>query len=137
MQYAPSLLLVDDEPELLSLVEHRFRQRGYRVRACDNVVAALAAARQESFDAAVLDRNVRGEDGLQLAQLLQLIHPQLRIIILSGHAEPPDRTDSGEWGVLEYMTKPCGFKDLENAVEIACLSIAEAYKGEVLSDAVP
>ena len=136
MTINPSLLLVDDERGILTIVERFLQRRGFRVSACANVVAALEAAERETFDVAVLDRTLKGDDGLQLAQTLQCIQPQLRIIMLSGHADPQSRAEAGEVGVFEYLTKPCGLSDLENSVRKACEAVAEAYKGEVTISAL-
>ena len=133
MTINPSLLLVDDDRGILTIVERFLQRRGFRVSACANVVAALEAAERETFDVAVLDRTLQGDDGLRLAQILRRIQPRLRIIMLSGHADPQSRAEAGEVGVFEYLTKPCGLSDLESAVRNACESLAEAYKEQVLS----
>jgi len=133
MPLDPSLLLVDDEPEFLAIIERRFRRRGFRVTACVNAPAALAAAEREAFDVAMLDRTLKGDDGLRLAQLLQRMQPQLRVIMLSGHADAQSRAEAGDLGVFEYLTKPCGLADLESSVRKACDAAAEAYKGQLKS----
>ena len=93
-------------------------------------MTALAAAENQSFGVAVLDRTLGADDGLRLAQALLCIQPQLRIIMLSGHGDSQSRAEAGEVGVFEYLTKPCGLSDLENSVRKACETAAEAYKGE-------
>jgi DNA-binding response OmpR family regulator len=125
MNHDPSLLLVDDEPELLAVIEQRFRWRCFNVTACPDAPTAEMVAGNQSFQVALLDRTLGAHDGLALASRLKQIQPQLRIIMLSGHGDAQSRAEAEELGIFDYLTKPCGLAELENSVRNACQSVAE------------
>lgn len=122
----PSLLLVEDEPELLAVIERRFRRRQFNVTACPDAQTAESVAGQQSFHVALLDRTLGAHDGLALAIRLKQMQPQLRIIMLSGHGDPQSRAEAEELGIFDYLTKPCGLAELENSVRNACQPVMES-----------
>jgi ActR/RegA family two-component response regulator len=111
-----SLLLVDDDPEFLEILHRRFTRRGLATTACRDTATALSSAREQRFDVAMIDRTLRTGDGIQLLKQLKLADSQLRVIILSGHAESAMVVAALEAGACEYLLKPCGFAEMEAAV---------------------
>lgn len=115
-----SLLLVDDEVELLRIFSRRFERRGYAVTAVDHPSLAEEAVRQTEFHVAVLDRTLRERDGLELMQSLHRIAPDLQVIVLSGHSGHEAERAAFERGAYAYLTKPCRLDDLEATIQRAC-----------------
>jgi DNA-binding NtrC family response regulator len=116
MESGCSLLLVDDDEEFLEILCRRFRRRGLLVASAIDPQAAIEAASRETFHVAVVDRSLPGQDGVDL--MLRLIdrHPQLRVILLSGHGDEEAIAQARNRGAFEYLVKPCAFADLEAAV---------------------
>ncbi|MDP3224580.1 MAG: response regulator [Rubrivivax sp.] len=109
---APTLLVVDDEPELRGLLAEYFGRHGFAVRVAPDAAQAreqIAAARP---DLAVLDINMPGENGLSLARWLREVHPQVAIVMLTTASEAVDRIVGLELGADDYVSKPYELREL-------------------------
>lgn len=120
MAVAGPLLLVDDDEEFLEILVRRFTRRGFNVTEATDPRSAMAAAARESFPVAVVDRSLPGQDGLDLMRSLHDRHPNLRVILLSGHGDEDVIAQARERGAFDYLVKPCSLADLEAAVARAC-----------------
>ncbi|MBE7416528.1 MAG: response regulator [Ideonella sp.] len=103
---APVLLIVDDEPELLKLLDEYFGQHGFRVLTAADAGAARTVLAGEEPQAAVLDVHLPDEDGLSLARWMRVRHPRVGIVMLSTAAETIDRIVGLEVGADDYVAKP-------------------------------
>lgn len=109
---APSLLVVDDEPELRGLLAEYFTRHGFQVRvACDAAQARELIAISRP-DLAVLDINMPGENGLSLARWLRDSQPQVAIVMLTTASEAVDRIVGLELGADDYVSKPYELREL-------------------------
>lgn len=109
---APSLLVVDDESELLSLLSEYFGRHGLRVRTANDAATARAIVAAEVPQVAVIDVHMPGEDGLSLARWLRVEHPGLGIVMLSTASEAVDRIVGLEVGADDYVAKPFELREL-------------------------
>jgi two-component system phosphate regulon response regulator OmpR len=108
----PSLLVVDDEPELRGLLAEYFGRHGFAVRMAEDAAQAremVAAARP---DLAVLDINMPGENGLSLARWMREAHPYVAIVMLTTASESVDRIVGLELGADDYVAKPYELREL-------------------------
>jgi two-component system, NtrC family, response regulator GlrR len=101
-----SLLLVDDDPDLLRLLAIRLKANGYAVSAVDSGPRALAAIAASRPDVVLSDLRMSGMDGMALFQEIQASYPGLPVIILTAHGTIPDAVDAVKRGVFGYLTKP-------------------------------
>ncbi|HWB11745.1 MAG TPA: response regulator [Pirellulales bacterium] len=116
MEPGCSLLLVDDDEEFLEILDRRFKRRGLFVASAIDPQSAMEAASQGAFHVAVVDRSLPGQDGVELMLRLLDRHPQLRVILLSGHGDEETIAHARGRGAFDYLVKPCSFADLEAAV---------------------
>lgn len=79
-----SVLVVDDEPAVLSLLAEVLSRSGCRVFTADSAEAALAVADEVELDVALCDRRLPGMDGVELLQKLRLQQPMCSRILISG-----------------------------------------------------
>jgi two-component system phosphate regulon response regulator OmpR len=110
--HSPTLLVVDDEPELRGLLAEYFGRHGFEVRVAGDAAQArqlIAAARP---DLSVLDVNMPGENGLSLARWLREAHPQVAIVMLTTASETVDRIVGLELGADDYVSKPYELREL-------------------------
>lgn len=115
-----SLLLIDDDDEFREIVARRFARRGISVVEASSGESALAAVEQQTFDVVLTDRSLHGLDALELIPEMKRIQPSVRILVLSGYANPESAAQALAMGVSEYLTKPCSLADMERAVQRAC-----------------
>ena len=101
-----SLLLVDDDPDLLRLLSIRLKANGYGVNAVDNGQRALASIAASRPDLVLTDLRMDGMDGMALFQEVQASYPGLPVIILTAHGTIPDAVAATQRGVFGYLTKP-------------------------------
>lgn len=107
-----TVLVVDDEPELRSLLGEYFGRHGFAVRAAPDALAARAAIAEAAPDLAILDVNMPGENGLSLARWLRDAHPHVGLVMLTTAGESVDRVVGLELGADDYMPKPFEMREL-------------------------
>ncbi len=99
------ILVVDDDADLRWMVNKYLSKHDYAVTLAEDGEKMRAALEQDSFDLAILDINLPGEDGLSLARYLRGNY-SIGIIMLSAAAEVFDRIMGLEMGADDYVTKP-------------------------------
>ena len=109
----PRVLVVDDEPDLRTLLGEYFGRHGFEV--CS---AAHAAAAREQLaggdrpDIAILDVNMPGENGLSLARWMRETQPRIGLVMLTTAGESVDRIVGLELGADDYVPKPFEMREL-------------------------
>jgi len=114
-----SLLLVDDDPDLLRLLAIRLKANGYGVTAVDSAQRALASIAASRPDLVLTDLKMEGMDGMALFQEIQGAYPGLPVIILTAHGTIPDAVTAVKRGVFGYLTKPYDADELLGQIERA------------------
>jgi DNA-binding response OmpR family regulator len=99
------ILVVDDDPDVLDIVDRCLADAGYRVATADNGPKAMDRIKSETFDLAIIDIGLPGMDGLTLTRSFKE-HTNIGIIILSGRGDTTDRIVGLEVGADDYVTKP-------------------------------
>jgi DNA-binding response OmpR family regulator len=109
---SPVVLVVDDEPELRSLLAEYFGRHGFTVRTVPDAAAARAAVAEQAPALAILDINMPGENGLSLARWLRESHPRIGLVMLTTAGESVDRIVGLELGADDYLPKPFEMREL-------------------------
>jgi DNA-binding response OmpR family regulator len=102
---AKTIMVVDDEPRLVSLVEAYLTQEGFRVVTAGDGRQALFLARQEKPDLIVLDIMMPEMDGYDFMRLHRK-EQETPIILLTARVEDDDKVLGLELGADDYLTKP-------------------------------
>lgn len=100
-----TILVVDDEPQLVRALRGYLEQAGYRVVTAGDGPAALAQFKHEKPDLIVLDLNLPGLDGLDVARRLRAASA-VPIIMVTARVEEADRLIGLELGADDYVLKP-------------------------------
>jgi two-component system phosphate regulon response regulator OmpR len=111
MPDVPTILIVDDEPEVREMLDEYLRKRGFAVFTADGGEALRHVVAEREVDVVLLDRRMPGEDGLSLAQFLHTHYP-VGIIMLTAADEVTDRIAGLQMGADDYLTKPCDPREL-------------------------
>ncbi len=125
-----TVLVVDDEPDLVETIKFCLERNGYRVLTAYNGFEALGAARTEEPDVVILDVMLPKKNGYEVSRLLKedqingSINKSLKIIILT--ARRPDSQKSAEFYATwaradEYLYKPFELDELIELVEKCAL----------------
>ena len=109
-----SILLIDDEPDLVSLVRFNLEREGYRVRAAADGAAGYEAAKRDLPDLILLDLMLPGMDGLEVCRRLRAESRTARIpiIMLTAKGGEADRVVGLEMGADDYVAKPFSPREL-------------------------
>jgi DNA-binding response OmpR family regulator len=100
-----TILVVDDEPEIVKLVRAYLEGAGYRVVTAKDGREALLVARHEKPDLIILDLTMPEMDGLEFTRRLRR-EKNTPIIMLTARVEETDRVIGLELGADDYVTKP-------------------------------
>src|ERR1039457_7242155 len=110
----PRILVVDDEPEAVELVEFNLKQAGYAVTTAADGAEALKKARSQTPDLIVLDVMLPEMDGFEICKTLRLDPATARvpIIMLTAKAAEIDRVLGLELVADDYLTHPFSPREL-------------------------
>ena len=114
-----SILVVDDDPDLLRLMQIRLTAAGYAVSTAESGERALAQVSVARPQLVVTDLRMGGMDGMALFEAIRAGHPTLPVIMLTAHGTIPDAVSAVQRGVFGYLTKPFDPKALLAEVERA------------------
>ncbi len=107
----PSVLLVDDEAPFLETLSKRIAKRELKVASALSGQEALDTLKARdgasNFDVVILDVKMPGMDGLETLAAIKLKHPNLEVIMLTGHATVESAIEGMKAGAFDYLMKPC------------------------------
>ncbi len=123
---AGHILVVDDDPSLLRLLDIRLQSAGYTVQTADSASAALARVERAVPDAVITDLRMDGMDGLGLLRELQRRQPGVPVLLLTAHGTIPDAVSATQHGAVAFLTKPVDREELMSELERALSLSAHA-----------
>lgn len=132
MPLVSSLLIVDDDLEVLALLKKFFVQHGYAVEVATDGPSLWAALARQVPDLIILDLMLPGDNGLALCQRLRLLHT-VPVIMLTAMGELSDRVVGLEMGADDYLSKPFDARELLARVRSVLRRAGESWPmtGEV------
>lgn len=113
------LLLVDDEVEFLEPMKARLERRQVDCLTAASGAEALAILEASPVDCAVVDVKMPEMDGLELLRRLRRLHPEVPVVLLTGHASSELGVQGMELGAFEYLLKPVELDELLDTVRRA------------------
>jgi two-component system, OmpR family, alkaline phosphatase synthesis response regulator PhoP len=105
---AKKILLVDDEPHIIMMLENRMKHAGYDVITASDGQEALTKAKKEKPDLIILDLMLPKLDGYKVCRMLKFDekYKNIPIIMLSARAQEADKKMGETVGADGYVTKP-------------------------------
>jgi two-component system response regulator MprA len=107
----PTVLIVDDEPQIVDFLQMGFAYEGFRVFAASTGPEALQATAEHQPDIIILDIMLPGLDGLEVTRQIRRAN-DAAIIMLTAKEDIDDRVAGLDVGADDYVTKPFAFKEL-------------------------
>lgn len=113
-----TILVADDDPEILTLVSRRLAKRGYTVHEAQDGLQTLVEARSKHPDLIVLDVMMPGKNGWEVAKELRAdpATKDIAILVLTAIGQTMNDMNSPLYGADDYLDKPFEFADLEARV---------------------
>jgi DNA-binding NtrC family response regulator len=120
------VLLVDDEEDYVRTMAERMEMRDVGSEVALDGQQALARLEEDVPDVMVLDLKMPGMGGLEVLERVKRLHPEVQVIILTGHGSAKEEVEARRLGAFDYLCKPVDINDLMESVRRA----GEARQGE-------
>ena len=125
---ARTLLLVDDEPNIVASLKRLLRSDGYQILTANSGSDGLALLQKYKVDIILSDQRMPGMTGVDFLRIAKEIYPDTVRIVLSGYTELQSVTDAiNEGAVFRFLTKPWDDQQLRRYIE-------EAFRYKELTD---
>ncbi|MBC7816376.1 MAG: sigma-54-dependent Fis family transcriptional regulator [Planctomycetaceae bacterium] len=108
------VLFVDDEPLIRQIMATELPDRGHDVTVCEDGASALKALAEKSFDCAILDLQMPGLSGWEVAARMKEIAPDTLAIIHTAHGSMDAAIQALRMRVFDFLPKPCSLFDLDS-----------------------
>ena len=126
-----TVLVCDDEPQIVRALRLLLRDAGFRVEAAASAQEALDRAALHPPDAAIIDLILPDGDGVEVTRSLRG-WTQVPIIVLSAVGEEDAKVRALQAGADDYVTKPFGARELIARLEAALRRVGAAAEGPVI-----
>ena len=113
-----SILIVDDDPEIVSMLSTRLGARGYKVSTAGDGKAAIELAKRERPDLVLLDVMMPGKSGWEVARALKQdpVTKEIKIVMVTAIGEHVNEITSPLYGADAHIDKPFEFEKLEKII---------------------
>jgi DNA-binding response OmpR family regulator len=129
-----TILVVEDEPGIVDLLERGLRAQGFQVRSALDGITGTEAALGGGVDLVVLDLMLPGRDGLEVLQEIHRAKPTLPVVVLTARGAVEDRIAGLDLGAADYLSKPFSLAELAARIR-AQLRVASQSRETTLSGA--
>jgi two-component system alkaline phosphatase synthesis response regulator PhoP len=113
-----SILVVDDDPEIVTLLSTRLGKRGYKITTANDGTRALELAKQDKPDLVLLDVMMPGKSGWEVARSLKQ-DPEtqdVKIVMVTAIGEKTNEITAPIYGADAHIDKPFEFEKLERVI---------------------
>ena len=111
------VMIVDDDPSLLEVLDARLSAAGFTVFKASSGAEALKILKKQTIDLLVSDMKMPNMSGMELFEKVCETHPFLPVIFLTAYGTVPDAVDAIKAGAVDYLTKPFEGKDLVRRIK--------------------
>src|ERR1051326_2251347 len=100
------ILIVDDEPEMCSLLSDILKEEGFTTETAASGEQALSKMGDCDFSVVITDLNMKGMPGLELLREVKRTHPETNVIIMTAFGSIETAIEAMKQGAYDYVTKP-------------------------------
>jgi two-component system response regulator PilR (NtrC family) len=115
----PSVLVVDDEPDLCELLSITLQRMDLNPRTAHDVATAQRMLKTERFDLCLTDMQLPDGDGLELVQWIQLYSPSVPVAVITAHGNMETAVRALKVGAFDFVSKPLDLAGLRKLVASA------------------
>lgn len=127
------VLVVDDEPRIVSFVSRALSAEGFRVDSATDGLRGLELARSGRYELVVLDLLLPGRDGVSVLSELIEERPEQRVLVLSALSDVESKVQCLELGASDYLPKPFALAELIARVRARLRQPASGPSGRYLT----
>jgi|WetSurMetagenome_2_1015567.scaffolds.fasta_scaffold29207_2 two-component system, NtrC family, response regulator AlgB len=112
-----TVLLVDDEPNILKTVSIALESAGFLVSAFANPLDAVEAVREHTFDLAFIDLKMQPIDGMEVLGEIRKLSPDTTVVLMTAHGTIDSAVEAIKKGAFDYLQKPFEYAELRHVAE--------------------
>ena len=118
MSKTASILVVDDDPEIVTMLSTRLGKRGYKVTTAEDGNRAIELAKRERPDLVLLDVMMPGKSGWEVARALKQdpVTQHVKIVMVTAIGEKTNEITAPIYGADAHVDKPFEFEKLERVI---------------------
>ena len=113
-----TLLIVDDDAPFRTRLVRAMESRDFKVFSAESVESAIAIARAEKPNFAVVDLRIGTGNGLDVVTALREAKPDSRVVMLTGYGNIATAVAAVKLGAIDYLAKPADADDIEAALMV-------------------
>lgn len=102
----PHILVVDDESSIRNVLRDILEMEDYEVEEAKDGIEALAKVKINKFDVIISDIKMPKMDGMDVLERIQVLAPDIPVIMISGHGSIETAVDAVKKGAFDYISKP-------------------------------
>lgn len=111
------VLIVDDEKNIASSLKDILNDEGYEVSVAGDGLGALEMIQSDPPDLVLLDIWLPGMDGIEVLKTVKTYHPEIEVLIMSGHGTIDTAVQATKLGAYDFIEKPFSLDQLTQSVE--------------------
>ena len=115
-QQKQTILVVDDDPHILEVVDARLTSAGFRTIMAPGAAQAVEVVKAQQVDLLISDVRMPGMGGMELFKEVHGLRPNLPVIFLTAYGTIPDAVNAVKSGATDYLTKPFDGRELVRKV---------------------
>jgi PAS domain S-box-containing protein len=119
MSEKPTVLIVDDDLEVLAIMGDFLQEKGYVTKIAEDGLVALGFLEKQEVDVAVIDLNMPGIDGMELCREIRKMSSRTEVIIVTGHSSIVSAVTALREGAFDYILKPFDLVKISHSVKQA------------------
>jgi two-component system, LuxR family, response regulator FixJ len=125
MKRKMAVYIVDDDPAIVRVLKELAEVMGFSAEGYESAEAFLDGYRPDRPGCLILDMSLPGMNGLELQTELKKRALALPVIFITGHGGEQIRTQAMGHGAVAVLDKPCGFRQLSEAIQKAVGSVGQ------------
>ena len=110
------ILVVEDDPDIRSILARFLGRRGFAVITAENGAEALDTLDREPFDLVLSDVRMPRMDGIELLRAVRQRDPEIQLVLMTAYSTVRDAVEAIQGGAADYVEKPIDFRRLERVV---------------------
>ena len=114
-----TILIIDDEPNYLLVLEELLSDEGYTVITAETAVQGLETIQANDLDAIITDMKMPGMDGMSLLEQVSAFNPDLPVIMMTAFGSVSNAVEAMKKGAFDYITKPFANDELKLTIKKA------------------
>ncbi len=113
------ILIVDDEPQVLTFLDDLFRTEGWRVQTADSGSSGIEKLEQNRFDIVLTDLKMPGPDGIEVLRIAKKLQADAEVIMMTGYGTVDTAIEAMRAGAFHYLAKPFKAEEVLHLVDKA------------------